>query len=63
MDIIKLYQILTLKYLNFSLDEIKNKLTSLDFHKEVLNALNGKFISIFNKILQLTCIKTSMDVL
>lgn len=38
-DIIKLHQILSLKSLGFSIDEIKNKLTSIDTPDEVAAAL------------------------
>ena len=38
-DIIKLHQILSLKSLRFSIDEIKNKLTSIDTPDEVAAAL------------------------
>lgn len=39
-DIVKLHQILSLKYLGFSLDEIKNNLTNLDTSDEVVQFLN-----------------------
>ena len=38
-DIIKLHQILSLKHLGFSLDDIKNRLASLDTPQEVADAL------------------------
>ena len=38
-DIIKLHQILSLKHLGFSLDDIKNRLVSLDTPQEVADAL------------------------
>ncbi|TCL58539.1 DNA-binding transcriptional MerR regulator [Kineothrix alysoides] len=38
-DVIKLYQILSLKHLGFSLDDIKNRLISLDSPTDVANAL------------------------
>ena len=41
-DIIKLHQILSLKSLGFSIDEIKNRLTSIDTPDEVAAARYGK---------------------
>ena len=38
-DIIKLHQILSLKHLGFSLDDIKDRLVSLDTPQEVADAL------------------------
>jgi len=38
-DMIKLHQVLTMKYLGFSLDDIKNRLISLDTPAEVAQAL------------------------
>lgn len=41
-DVIKLYQILSLKHLGFSLDDIKNRLISLDSPTDVAAALSGQ---------------------
>lgn len=38
-DVVKLHQILSLKHLGFSLDDIKNRLTALDTPAEVADAL------------------------
>jgi len=38
-DVVKLYQILSMKHVGFSLDDIKNRLVSLDTPDEVANAL------------------------
>ena len=38
-DIVKLHQILSFKYLGFSLDDIKNKMLKLDTPNEVINVL------------------------
>ena len=40
-DIVKLHQILSLKHLGFSLDDIKNRLISLDTPAEIADALEG----------------------
>ena len=49
-DIIKLHQILSFKYLGFSLKEIKSKIFSLDTPEEVTNALGFQMKSIENQI-------------
>lgn len=41
-DMIKLHQILSLKYLGFSLDDIKEKLLSIDDPKEVSTILENQ---------------------
>lgn len=53
-DMIKLHQILSLKSLGFSLDDIKNKLISLDTPEEVANILTKQSRAIQQKIEQLT---------
>ena len=49
-DIIKLHQILSFKYLGFSLGEIRDKLFSLDDPQEVINVLEFQKSSIENQI-------------
>jgi len=49
-DIIKLYQIQSMKYLGFSLDDIKNRLISLDTPAEVASALTEHAAEVRNKI-------------
>jgi len=56
-DIIKLHQIQSMKYLGFSLKDIKTWLPSIDTPEEVINALSEQAKGIREKI------KSSMDVL
>jgi len=49
-DMVKLNQILSMKYLGFSLDDIKNRLVSLDTPDDVVNALSEHAIAIRNKM-------------
>ncbi|MFD1175834.1 MerR family transcriptional regulator [Paenibacillus puldeungensis] len=49
-DVIKLYQILSLKHLGFSLDDIKNRLTSLDTPADVADALTEQAATIREKL-------------
>lgn len=49
-DVIKLYQILSLKHLGFSLDDIKNRLISLDTPGDVASALTEQAVAIREKI-------------
>ena len=60
---IKLHQILSLKSLGFSLDDIKNKLISLDTPEEVANVLNEQSLAIQQKIEQLTEAVTAIETL
>ena len=53
-DIILLYQIQSLKYLGFSLDDIKNRLTSFETPKEVAIALEDHAALTRKKIADLT---------
>jgi len=53
-DMVKLHQILSLKYLGFTLDDIKNRLLSLDTPQEVANVLNKQAQIISEKIANLT---------
>ena len=49
-DLIKLYQILSLKHLGFSLDDIKNRLISLDTPADVAGVLAEQAIVIREKV-------------
>lgn len=49
-DIIKLHQILSLKHLGFSLDDIKNRLVSLDTPQEVADALAEQALAVQRKM-------------
>lgn len=62
-DMIKLHQILSLKSLGFSLDDIKNKLISLDTPEEVANILSQQSLAIQQKIEQLTKAITAIETL
>lgn len=53
-DIVKLHQILTLKSLGFSFDEIKNRLTSIDTPQKAIIALTEQSNSIQTQINTLT---------
>lgn len=53
-DMIKLHQIRSLKSLGFSLDDIKNKLVSLDTPDEVVEVLTQQAQAVREKIKQLT---------
>jgi DNA-binding transcriptional MerR regulator len=52
-DMVKLHQILSMKFLGFSLDDIKNHLISLDTPQEVANALSEQAKIIREKITNL----------
>lgn len=62
-DMIKLHQILSLKSLGFSLDDIKNKLISLDTPEEVATVLSKQSLAIQQKIEQLTEAITAIETL
>ena len=49
-DLVKLHQILSMKYLGFSLDEIKNRLISLDTPAEVADALAEQAAALREKL-------------
>ena len=49
-DIVKLHQILSLKHLGFSLNDIKNKISSLDTPAAIANALTEQAAVIRQKI-------------
>ncbi len=53
-DVIKLHQILSLKHLGFSLDDIKNRIISLDTPADVAGALTEQAAAIREKIDTLT---------
>jgi len=57
-DIIKLHQIQSMKYLGFSLDDIKNRLVSLETPADVANALTEQAKAIRDKI---TCLSESLQ--
>ena len=49
-DMVRLHQILTMKYLGFSLDDIKNRLISLDTPEEVAATLTEHAVAIRKKL-------------
>ena len=49
-DMVKLHQVLSMKYLGFSLDDIKNRLVSLDTPAEVADALDDHADAIRQKM-------------
>lgn len=53
-DVMKLYQILSLKHLGFSLDDIKNRLIPLDTPAEVASVLSEQAVVIQEKIKSLS---------
>lgn len=60
-DMIKLHQVLSMKFLGFSLDDIKNRLISLDTPDEVINALSEQAHIIKEKISNLTEALTAIE--
>lgn len=62
-DMIKLHQIQSLKSLGFSLNDIKNKLKSIDTPAEFANVLNEQSLAIKKQIQQLTEAVTAIDTL
>lgn len=62
-DMIKLHQILSLKSLGFSLEDIKNKLISLDTPEEVAAVLNEQSLVVRQKIEQLTEAEAAIEAL
>lgn len=60
-DLITLHQIISLKSLGFSLDDIKLRLISLDTPTDVANALNEQADDIRKKIEQLTASLTAIE--
>jgi len=61
-DIVKLHQILSMKYLGFSLEEIKAKLPSINSPKEASAALLEQAGEIRNKINGLKALLTSIKI-
>lgn len=53
-DLVRLYQILSLKHLGFSLEDIKNRIISLDTPEEVAKALTEQAADIQSKIQSLS---------
>ncbi|WP_343209360.1 MerR family transcriptional regulator [Anaerolentibacter hominis] len=53
-DLIRLYQIVSLKHLGFSLEDIKNKVISLDSPEDVANVLSEQAADLRRKIQSLT---------
>ena len=62
-DIVKLHQILTLKSLGFSFDEIKNCLIAIDTPKKAIEALTKQSIAIQEQINALTQSLQAIDLL
>lgn len=62
-DMVKLHQILSMKYLGFSLEEIKNDLLSLDTPEEVYELLGAQKMSLQKQIADLQEALTAIDVL
>ena len=62
-DMIKLHQILSLKSLGFSLEDIKKKIIPLDTPEEVANALAGQAESIKEKIASLSVTLAEIEAL
>ncbi|MEG0592580.1 MAG: MerR family transcriptional regulator [Coprobacillus sp.] len=60
-DIVQLHQILTLKYLGFSLEDIKNKIYKLDTPEEVAIVLEEQQKSIEEEIINLQKVLTSIS--
>lgn len=60
-DLIKLHQIISLKSLGFSLDDIKQRLISLETPTDVANALTEQADDIRRKIEQLTASLTTIE--
>lgn len=62
-DMVKLHQILSLKSLGFSLNDIKNRLVSLDTPEQVATVLNEQSLTIQQQIEQLSKALTAIEVL
>ena len=62
-DIVKLHQILTLKSLGFSFDEIKNRLIAIDTPQKAIEALTKQSIAIQEQINALTQSLQAIEVL
>lgn len=62
-DMVKLHQILSMKFLGFSLDDIKNRLISLDTPEEVANVLGEQAQIIKREIANLTEALSAIEIL
>ena len=62
-DIVRLHQIQSLKYLGFSLDDIKNRLVTLDTPSEVADVLNEQAQKVRKQITALTDVLSAIEVL
>ena len=62
-DIFKLHQIQTLKYLGFSLDDIKNRIMSLDTQDEIIAVLNEQATVIHEKMTDLSETLKAIEIL
>ena len=62
-DMVKLHQILSFKYLGFSLEEIKSNLISLDTPEDVANALSNHAVAIREKMEALSESLTAIEAL
>ena len=62
-DIVKLHQILSLKHLGFSLDDIKNRLILLDTPAEIAGVLMEQTIVVRQKIESLSEVLRELEVL
>lgn len=62
-DIVKLHQILSLKHLGFSLDDIKNQLISLDTPAEIADVLMEQAAAVRQKIESLSELLRELEVL
>ncbi len=60
-DMVKLHQILSLKYLGFSLDEIKSKLLPLDSPEDVAQILGKQKLIIEDQIRELCDVKKAIE--
>lgn len=62
-DMVQLHQILSMKYLGFSLDEIKNNLISLDTPQEVMDILSKQKEIVKSQISNLTSALSAIEAL
>ena len=62
-DIIKLHQIQSMKYLGFSLDDIKTRIISLDTPADVASALNEQAVTVRKKIADLSEVLQAIEAL
>lgn len=62
-DVVRLHQILSFKYLGFSLEDIRGNLNALDTPQEVLEALSKQQLAVEEQIKQLTAAKAAIAAL